>query len=244
MLLTQFCKLREATAVSGIQSELLTAKTSDKMVLGKKKPHTNPSNTNKNPLQNHTGCSENPRLNAPKDLMCPGVRYSHSTPQAMALLPWLLRTCFTFCLQSRDIIISMLHRALLLVQVIWGLLTGGATQAQSLGISAQNTVYFFITPKYNCMGTHSIFAHPQGVPPNNPTSVENVMMFLIQNQGKANTRSQKLQPLSTISSFRRDKQLSSHSILFFCNATSWDDFFFLFFRKWVICKLTNFHSEL
>lgn len=37
MLLTQFCEIREPTAISGIQFELLTAKTQDKMVWGK--PH-------------------------------------------------------------------------------------------------------------------------------------------------------------------------------------------------------------
>jgi len=76
MLLTQFCKIREATAMSGIQFELLTEKTSDKMVWGGKTQ--NQTNTNKNPHQNYTRCSENPRLHAFKDRTWSKVLTSYS----------------------------------------------------------------------------------------------------------------------------------------------------------------------
>lgn len=96
-------------------------------------------------------------------------------------------------------------------------------KVQSVNVSTQNIVYYFITSKYNCIHTHSISPPPpppQGMPLKNSLLLK--MIFWYKKLRTSNTNGQKLHPFSDYQFFRKDKQLSSH---FCCNTISWEYFF-------------------
>lgn len=110
-------------------------------------------------------------------------------------------------------------------------------KVQSVNVSTQNIVYYFITSKYNCIHTHSISPPP---PPRNAsqklTSVEDD--FLIQKTKNVKHEWPEATSLFWLS------VLQEGQTTFLSFLLQYHFLGVLFCRKWVIYKTTNFHYEL